>query len=251
MWFRLVPLGALVLASCSLVKGTGIQTDYSFDAIEYASPNFGDPTTTDTVPDLDCDPANDTCAAMTGYGTQGATAAITAACDATFHKCVAQAEIRVSETIDLTKQVDSSFPSAAIQYGVEAVDVKRVTYWIGQNQLNVATPQIDFYVAPMSARTENDAGAVPLASVAKVAAMSTACGDPAYVDGDAKADGAPVCSAPLPQAGKDALAAFVKDYKTPFQIIAHSVLSAQPGEPVPAGSISFAARPTVGLKILD
>jgi len=251
MWFRLAPLGALALASCSLVKGTGIQTDYSFDAIAYASPNFGDPATTMTVPDVDCDPASDMCAAMVAFGTSGGSGSLTASCDATSKKCVAHAEILVSETIDLTKQIDSSFPSAAIQYGVEAVEVKRVTYWISQNQLNVATPEIDFFVAPMSARLQTDPGSVLLASVAQVAAMSTTCGDPVYAAGDPKASGEPVCSAPLEEGGKDALASFVKDYKTPFQLLAHATLTAQPGEPLPGGSISFAARPTVGLKILD
>ena len=82
-------------------------------------------------------------------------------------------------------------------------------------------------------------------------ARSNACGDPAYAPGDSKASGAPVCSAPLAAAGQSALAGFVKDYKTPFQIIAHAVIVAKPGDPIPSGAITFSARPTVGLKILD
>jgi hypothetical protein len=251
----LVTSGALALCSCSLIKSTGLQTDYSFDAIEYASPTFG--ATSDagadsnTVPSIPCDPTNDVCAAMTGYGATSAATSISASCDPTLLVCVATAQIRVSDTIDLTKQVESGFPAEAIQYGVQVVEVKRVTYWINYNQLTVATPPIDFYVAPTAARDETDPAAVLLTSIAAIPASSNACGDTAYPMGDTKATGVPVCSAPLPEAGKDALAAFVKDYKTPFQIIAHTVITAQPGEALPSGSITFAARPTVGLKILD
>ncbi len=90
-----------------------------------------------------------------------------------------------------------------------------------------------------------------LATVAAVPAASNACADPAYTPGDSKANGAPVCSAPLPAAGKTALASFVKNYNTPFQIIVHTIVTAMPGESVPTGAITFSARPTVGLKILN
>ena len=42
-----------------------------------------------------------------------------------------------------------------------------------------------------------------------------------------------------------------ENFKTPFQVIAHAVIIARPGDPIPSGSIGFAVRPTVGLKILD
>jgi hypothetical protein len=245
----LVPFVALALSvgGCGLVGG--IQTDYSFDALTYASPMFGDSSSTDKVPDVDCTPGGaDVCSVA------GATlplANLELSCNATLKKCVASAEVRASEPIDLSKQTENSFPMQAIQFGVEVVEVKRVTYWIETNALNLPTPPIAIYVAPMAAKDETDQRATLLATIATVPAKSTACGDPAYPDGDKKSHGAPVCSAPLPEAGKNALAEFVKDFKTPFQIIAHTIVVAKPGDPIPSGSISFSARPTVGLKILD
>jgi hypothetical protein len=245
-----VALAALPGAGCSLVNSAGIQTDYSFDALQYASPQFGDPAASGTVPDVACDPAGaDVCAAA---GAALPLSNLTLSCDTTLHKCVASAEMRASEPIDLSKQMETAFPQQAIQFGVEVVEVKRVTYWVDKNMLNVPTPPIDIYVAPSAARDENDPKATLMATVAMLPAKSMVCGDPAYAAGDPKAPaGAPVCSAPLPDAGKTALAAFVKDFKTPFQIIAHTVVVAKPGEPLPSGSISFSARPTVGLKILN
>jgi hypothetical protein len=239
----------LGFAGCNLVNSTGIQTDYSFDALEYASPTFGTPGAMTTVPDVPCDPMNDTVCgpAATALGQPS----ITMSCDTTLMKCIAQAEFRASEAIDLTKQVETSFPSQAIQFGVDLVDVKRVTYWIDMNTLSVATPPIDVYVADAAAHDETDPSATLLATVAAVPAASNACADPAYTAGDTKANGAPVCSAPLPAAGKAALASFVKNYKTPFQIIVHTIVIAMPGADVPTGAITFSARPTVGLKILD
>ena len=246
---RLIPLFVAALGGCNLVAATGLQTDYSFDALTYASPKFDDAKSGATVPDVACDTgANDVCAAAAG--TLGLTK-VTLACDATLKKCVAQAEIRASEPIDLSKQMETSFPPQAIEFGVDVVEVKRVNYWIDDNQLNVATPQIEIYVAPAAARDEHDAKAALLATVASLPAKSKACADPVYAKGDPKAVGVSVCSAPLPEAGKAALAAFVKDYKTAFQIIAHATIVAKPGDPIPSGSINFSARPTVGLKILN
>jgi hypothetical protein len=244
-----IGLIALGNAGCGLVSSAGIQTDYSFDALMYASPTFGDSMSTATVPDIACDPSADVCATATAtLGLMNASAS----CDPTLHKCIVKAEIRASEMIDLSKQTETQFPQQAIQFGVDVVEVKRVTYWINKNALTVATPTIEIYVAPAAAKDETDPKASLLATVAMLPAKSNVCGDPAYPAGDNDVkDGTPVCSAPLMDVGKSALGDFVKDFKTPFQIIAHTVVTAKPGDPVPAGSITFSARPTVGLKILN
>jgi hypothetical protein len=267
------PLATLV-AGCNLIASSGIQTDYSFDALQYASPEFGDSRSTATVPDsfdalqyaspefgdsrstatvpdVSCDPANDVCA-MAAQAASLPSTNVTFLCDPALRKCVAHGEVRASEAIDLSKQMESQFPPQAIQFGVEVVEVKRVTYWVDKNSINVATPPIQIYVAPAAARDERDGKATLLASVASLPAKSMTCTDPRYDKGDMKAPaGVAVCSAPLPEPGKAALADFVKDFKTPFQIIAHAIVVAKPGDPVPSGSITFSARPTVGLKILD
>ena len=236
------------LSGCNLVAATGLQTDYSFDAIAYASPMFGAPAAPATMPTIACSATDDTCSAE---GAALGASNVAVSCDVALGACVATAEIRVSETINLAAQMETAFPSQAIQFGIDSVEVKRVTYWINRNDLDLPTPVIEFYVAPTAAHDETDPAATLLSSVAPVPAGSNVCGDPAYAAGDTKAPGSPVCSAPLTSGGKSALAGFVKDYKTRFKLIAHTTIVAHPGDPLPSGSISFDARPTVGLKILD
>ena len=54
----LVGLGCAA-AGCNLVNSSGLQTDYSFDALEYASPMYGDAKGA-VVPDVACT-AQDVC----------------------------------------------------------------------------------------------------------------------------------------------------------------------------------------------
>ena len=249
-WYKAVAF-LLPMAGCGLIAATGLQTDYSFDALKYVSPEFGDPKSPVTFPDVPCDPppAADICSTAVA---QIPLNNLTAVCDATLKKCVGRGEIRVSETVDIAKQMESSFPAQAIEFGVQLVEVKRVTNWIEKNTLNHATPSIDIYVAPVAAKDENDPKAALLAKLSSLPMGSFDCADPVYDKGDTKAaQGVRVCSAPMFDAGKNALGDFVKNYKTPFQVIAHAVTVAKPGDPVPAGAIGFSARPTVGLKILD
>ena len=241
-------LTAPSLPGCNLVKATGLQTDYSFDAIEYASPTFGDPSSPAVMPAIACSATDDPCSAQ---GAMLGATNVVFSCETTAGACIGTAEIRVSETINLAMQMESSFPSQAVQFGIDAVEVKRLTYWINMNQLDVPTPDIDFYAAPFAAHDETDPAATLLTTLASIPADSNVCGDPAYPAGDTKAGSSPVCVAPLSSAGKAALAGYVKDYKNRFQIIAHTTIVAHEGERLPAGSISFDARPTVALKILN
>src|SRR5205823_1829182 len=153
--------------------------------------------------------------------------------------CRATAELRLPYPINLSMQ--SNFPQSAVQIGINFVDIATVKYWVAANSLTVATPPIDLYVAPATAKTE--AEGTHLGSVASLAAKSGACKDPA--DTDDAAQGLMVCDLPLDQAGKDALANFVKDYKNEFQIIAHATVTAKGGDPLPAGSIDFFIRPII------
>jgi hypothetical protein len=237
-----------VLGGCNLINANGLSLDYSFDAEHFTSPNLGDAKNPSaTVPSVACSPTvtPDPCAAATSALPMGSN--LTFSCG-TAGSCVATAELRLLETVDFSKQM--SFPKEAVQYGIDAVDIKRVAYFVMTNTLNVPVPAIDIYVAPHTAKDETDAKAVRLGTVASLPAKSVACADPIDSKGDSLAGSSPVCDVPLTDAGKSALASFAKDYKTPFQVIAHSVVTARAGDPLPTGSIDFYVRPTVGLSIL-
>src|SRR4051812_40440481 len=84
-----------VLGGCGLVDSRNLSTDYSFDAQHFTSPTWGDDQSPATVPSVPCN----LCAAG-AFGDSG----LQAICETTSNSCIAMAEIRLSETVDLSKQ---------------------------------------------------------------------------------------------------------------------------------------------------
>jgi hypothetical protein len=58
------------------------------------------------------------------------------------------------------------------------------------------------------------------------------------------------CDVALTSDGQTALGNFAKDYKTPFLIIVHTVLTATGGQPIPAGLIDLWVDPVVTFAIV-
>ena len=236
---------ALAIGGCGLVNSHSLSYPYAFDAQQFME-KLGDEKTDATVPMMPCDPAAspDPCAALSA---QLPASAATMQCDAASASCIAVADVRLPYPIDLSRQ---NLPGPVVQYGVDTVSIEKVAYWIMTNTVNVELPPIDLYVAPAAAKDENDARAVQLGSVARLPAKSAVCGDAADPDKYSEANGAAVCDLKLTPQGELALAAFVKDYKTPFQLIAHARVVAHGGEPLPTGTIDFFIKPTVSFSVL-
>ena len=228
----------LFTAGCNLVGTNTLSVPYAFDPQEYMK-SFGN--TTGAFPTVACNSTAE-CAQANAALPQGS--GLTADCDPAAKQCRATAEVRLSYPINLSMQ--SSFPQSAIQFGIDFVDIAKIKYWVVSNTLSVATPAIDLYVAPATAKTE--AMGTHLGSLAPLAARSGACQDAA--DSDDAAQGLMVCDLPLDQNGKDQLAAFAKDYKSEFQIIAHTVVSAKGGDPIPSGALDFVVRPVIAIGIV-
>jgi hypothetical protein len=237
-----VLLAALSAAGCNLIDSNTFSVDYAFDPQEYSASLSGGSA---TVPSVACDPAaSDPCATAQLQLPPGS--GLTMSCDGKLKQCVATAELRLSYPIDLSSQ--SSFPPEAIRYGISAVTLSKVEYWVMSNTLNVTTPLIDLYVAPAAAKDES--GGTKLGSVAPLSAKSSTCGDTVDAKGDDRAMGAMVCDLALTAEGKQQLSAFAKDYKTRFQILAHTIITAKPGDPVPSGGLDFFVRPVINIGIL-
>jgi hypothetical protein len=236
---------ALAVGGCGLVNSKTLSYEYAFSPQQFME-KLGDEKAAATVPTMACDPAAspDPCAALQA---QLPASAATLQCDAATSSCIAVADVRLPYPIDLSQQ---SLPGPVVQYGVDNVTIEKVAYWVMTNTVNVAIPPIDLYVAPAAAKDEHDARAVQIGSVAMLPARSNVCADAADPKRDEAANGAAVCDLKLTPQGDLALAAFVKDYKTPFQFIAHTRLVAHGGEPLPVGSIDFFMRPTVSFSIL-
>jgi hypothetical protein len=234
---------AATVGGCNLVDVNTFNIPYSFDA-QHFTRTFAN--SSSTVPNAPCSPSLDPCAAAQANLPPGAQATIS--CDTGAGSCVATAELRLLYPVDLTK-AQTPLPSQAVQLGIDHADLSKIAYWVMANSLNVDTPPIDLFVAPAEARDETQG--TLLGSVATLPAGSAACGDKPDGSGDPAAAGAMVCDLPLQAAGKSQLQQFVKNFKTtPFQIIAHTVVTAHAGDPVPSGTIDFWVRPTVNLNIL-
>ena len=235
---------ALLVGGCGLVNSNLLSIDYTFD-VQHFSAMLGDQSSSgQTVPMMACDPtaASDVCASVT----LPANTMAHLACDAPTKQCVAIAEIRLPYPIDLSQQM---LPTGVVQYTVDGVSIKKIAYWIS-NSLNIAIPEIDLYVAPSAAKDETDPDATLVGSMAMLSAGATACADDVDPKGDSAAANAVVCDLKLTDSGKSALAGFVKAYQTPFQFIAHAVVTLHAGDPLPVGAIGYFVHPTVSFSLL-
>lgn len=244
--YRLWP--ALAVAGCGLVNSNTLSYEYAFDPQQFTE-KLGDEKFNGTLPMQPCDPtaAVDQCSQLQAALPTGSPAKIS--CDTTTRMCAAFVDAVLPYPVDLS-QAMSPLPAPVVQYGVDHVSIEKIAYWVMTNTVNVDLPPIDLYVAASAAKDQNDPSAKLVGTVAKLPARSTACADPADSKGDPASAGAAVCDVKLDDAGQTALATFVKNYKTPFQFIAHAKLVAHGGEPIPTGTIAFSVRPTVSFSVL-
>jgi hypothetical protein len=240
----------LVLAAtvgCGLVNSNTFSYDYAFDPPQGFMESFGDETSMATVPMVACDPAaaTDQCS---GLLTADMLGAAKLSCDATSRMCAAVVDVRLAYPIDLSMQ---SLPAPVVQYGVDKVSIEKIAYWLKKDTINVPVPPIELYVAASAAKELKDPSVKLVGTTAMLPAKASACADARDDAGDpAAAMGLAVCDVSLKSDGESALAVFVKDYKTPFQFIAHTKIIAHGGEPVPTGTIDFFMRPTVSFSVL-
>jgi len=102
------------------------------------------------------------------------------------------------------------------------VTIDSVTYQVSTNTLNVDTPAMEVYVAPMSIMDPKDPMAKHVGTIPSVAAGATV---------------------PTPQpmmftsAGKAELVNIMSTFKTPFNLIVGSTLTVKSGTPVPMGRL--------------
>lgn len=237
---------AVTVAGCGLVNSNSLSYEYAFDAQQFMQKLGDEKPPTPTVPMMNCDPTTspDPCLALQS---QLPSSAARLTCDVATRSCVAFVEVRLPYPVDLSQQ---NLPAPVVQYGIDKVTIEKVAYWVMTNTVNVAIPPIDLFVASSAAKDERDPSAKQIGSVAMLPARSAACADSADSKSDPMANGAAVCDIKLSDAGQAAMATFIKDYKTPFQLIAHTKLVARAGDPLPVGTIDFFVRPTVSFSIL-
>jgi hypothetical protein len=101
------------------------------------------------------------------------------------------------------------------------VTIESLTYSVPANTLNVATPVMKVYVAPMSVMDPGDPLAKQIGTIEAVPAMTTIQSkDMVYTEN-----------------GKQTLIDTMGDFKNPFNVIVGATLMIQSGQPVPNGKL--------------
>ena len=132
-------------------------------------------------------------------------------CDLSLDISLAQPVDLVTEKPDLKSFADQS---------VIKVSIDSVTYEITANSLNVETPELTVYVAPMSVISAKDATAIGTIDAVPAGWTTT---EPQAVK--------------LTAAGHDKLVNIMSTFKMPFNVIVGSSILLTAGQPVPAGQL--------------
>jgi len=107
------------------------------------------------------------------------------------------------------------------------VEIDDVLYVVEQNTLNVPTPEIGVYVAPMSVMDPTDPLAKQIGTIPPVdAGVTTTSPQKMMFTADGRAN----------------LTAVMGNFKTPFNVIVGSTLSMTAGQPIPMGRLDAVIR---------
>ena len=138
-----------------------------------------------------------------------------------------------TQTCDLTLEVALHQPVNLVEERPELksindepvikVTIDSVTYEVTQNSLNVATPPMQLYVAPISVMDPNDPQAKEIGTIEAAA--------PGFVT-DGPQDIA------FTATGKAELIDMMSTYQTPFNVLVGSTLVVTAGQPVPTGKLA-------------
>jgi hypothetical protein len=101
------------------------------------------------------------------------------------------------------------------------VSIRRVYYRVTSNELNVTTPVLTLYVAPQASMSPDDPLAEEVGTISPIPAMT------AVKDANVK----------LTPAGRRSLANFIRDYRTPFNLILGGRLELNAGDTTPRGRL--------------
>ena len=165
-----------------------------------------------------CNPtaSSDVCAAA---ATAACPMNCSGSCDSGAHTCDLALEVAAHQMVNLLMDAPS-LQSIADHSGV-TITVDSVQYEVTDNTLNIATPPITVYVAPMSATQPSDPGVTAIATIQPVAAKAVvASADLDFVDG-----------------GQAALASAMSDFKDPFNVVVGATIKLDAGDPLPTGKL--------------
>ena len=214
----LVLVAALVapLASCGLVDPNITNFDLALPDKTFTidADNWG-LVDADQYTSTTCMPSPDLCAQAAASAC--ANGACIGQCNATTLTCDLTLFVSLYTGVDL--KTEKPELSTIQDEPIIDVTVDAITYTVAENTLNVDTPEMKVYVAPMDVTGPGDPRAREIGAVPSIAAGTTMN----------------EASVVLSPTGKAALAEFMGDFKTPFNIVVGSSLLVQNGDSIPAG----------------
>jgi hypothetical protein len=169
----------------------------------------------DSVPSLDCSSMPEACSA-----------AVSEFCgaDACFGSCGEGDTCEATVLISLWNRFDlKNNPEISMINDKPLVDVRieRIWYQVSENTFNVASPPLQVYVAPQMVMSPGSPQAERIGTIPPVDA-----GVEAVRDLELTAD------------GEASMAKFMRDYKTPFNIIVGGEVDLQAGDSMPQGRLA-------------
>jgi hypothetical protein len=218
---RLLLLCGLFAAGCGLISSDITDFDLKFPKKDFTVDTAqwmlsSSVTMGGTFPSVPCPPA-DCASAASMFCNAGA---CTADCS-TSATCTAHVGISIFQPFDLAHE-ESDLATINAQHGI-SVTVTAITFEISENTLNVATPQLEVFMAPMAVTSPTDPMAKQIGTILPIQPGFTGTGQ---VD--------------ISATGKATMEEFIGNYKTPFNIIVAGTADIHAGDPVPMGMMKGA-----------
>ena len=168
------------------------------------------------------------CAAMP----QACDAAAMAACpDDCSGRCAASNTCEIDIDVSLYQMVDLLTDQASLRSldgrAFIEVEIDTLTYVVTANTLNVATPEMQVFIAPMSVMETTDAQAKLIGTI------------PAIQPGSINTEEKEIVFSPT---GRADLITVMSSFKTPFNILVGATLTVSNGTPVPMGTLDAKVR---------
>jgi hypothetical protein len=146
-------------------------------------------------------------------------------CNTTSDSC--ELSLDVSRPLKVDLLTDQPELKTINDQPVIKVTIDSVTYQVTGNTLNVDTPTVNVYVAPISVLKTNDPMAMLIGTIPAVPKMTTS------------SDPQPLAFTPT---GKAALINIMSTFKTPFNVLVGSSLVVRAGQALPTGKLDAFVR---------
>ena len=147
-------------------------------------------------------------------------------CDTTTQTCDLKVLISLYQMVDLITEKPEL--KTINDQPLVGVHIDKLEYQVTDNTLNVATPEMVMYVAPATVMAPGDPQAMQIGTIPPIPAGQTQA----------------IMAITITADGQTALAKFMGDYKTPFNIIVGSAIDLKMGDVVPTGHLTAKVKVT-------